>query len=365
MTRSTRNAGSILSSVVAVASLCTATSTIASAPEFVCGVDNPEDLVALPGSPWIIASGLGDRFFQNGRLHLIDTVTRHATTADLHLSADLVAQPPYEQCPGPPTGQFSAHGINLSRNAAGTSTLFVVNHGGRESIEVFRLTPTSAEPRIDWIGCILAPHDTNPNAVAARADGSVVMSTSVDGPLPIVKTADGFRLKEGVRLEDLRGAIYVWSPSGGWSKVLGSELAVNNGIELSNDGKWAYEVSTGDKSVTYMPLDPSYGKSRTIPLEFFPDNIRWTSDGQLAVAGSVGTTFERIDACNRTNDPHCGLDYRIVLIDPRTLAVTRFYDGKGTREFGMATTALKTESALWIGAARGTCVANVKLPWRQ
>src|SRR5688572_18967055 len=36
---------------------------------FVCGQSGPEDLVAVPGTPWIIASAYG----ADGGIHLIDT----------------------------------------------------------------------------------------------------------------------------------------------------------------------------------------------------------------------------------------------------------------------------------------------------
>ena len=47
----------------------------AAAPAFetLCGADNVEDMVPILGTHWIIGSGMGDRYFQGGGLHLIDT----------------------------------------------------------------------------------------------------------------------------------------------------------------------------------------------------------------------------------------------------------------------------------------------------
>lgn len=341
------------------APFCLATMSKAAGPDLLCGVENVEDMIALPGDRWIIGSGMGDKMFEHGGLYLIDQKRNAVHKAALILSGTMIAQAPYDQCPAPPGDKFSAQGLGLTRNADGTSTLYVVNHGGRESVEVFRVTTAGAAPRLDWIGCVAAPVNTNPNAVSPRADGSFVMSTALDGELP-VEVVDGvLALKKGVKMTDLRGAVYLWSRAKGWAKIPGSELPLNNGVELSKDGKWVYAVSWPDASVTRLPVDPAAGKARKVNLDFFPDNIRWTYDGKLAAAGQINTTPEQVDACNRTNDPHCAIDYRAAEIDPRTLAVKRLYDGKGTTQFGMATTALKTKQALWLGAARTQCVAKV------
>ena len=331
----------------------------AAGPRLLCGVENVEDMVALPDSHWIIGSGMGDRMFQHGGLHLIDESRDRVSKAALTLSGPLVARAPYDQCPGPPGDAFSAQGLGIRPHGDGTSTLYVVNHGGRESIEVFRVAKGRAAPRFDWIGCVLAPANSNPNAVSPRADGSFVMSTAIDGELPVEVADGGLRLKKGVKMTDLKGAVYQWSRAGGWAKIPGSELPLNNGVELSKDGKWVYAVSWPDASVTRLPVDPADGKASKVKLDFYPDNIRWTYDGRIAAAGQFNTTPERVDACNRTNDPHCAIDYRAAAIDPRTMTVKRLYEGKGTFRFGMATTALKTSHGLWLSAARSQCVAKV------
>jgi hypothetical protein len=40
--------------------------------ELICGVEHVEDMVQLPGTPWIVGSGIGGHFFQSGGLHLIN-----------------------------------------------------------------------------------------------------------------------------------------------------------------------------------------------------------------------------------------------------------------------------------------------------
>src|SRR5262249_32288204 len=102
---------------------------------FVCGAQHPEDLAHVPNTPWLIASGFSD----GAGLKLIDT--RNDT---LRLwftgSPEQIARDSglYPDCAAPPAPAiFNAHGINLRPAGQGTYTLYVVNHGGRESIEIF------------------------------------------------------------------------------------------------------------------------------------------------------------------------------------------------------------------------------------
>ena len=43
---------------------------------FICGIQNPEDLVPIPNSRWMFASGMAD----GSGLHLIDTSAKRAST---------------------------------------------------------------------------------------------------------------------------------------------------------------------------------------------------------------------------------------------------------------------------------------------
>src|ERR1700755_1387832 len=97
---------------------------------FVCGAQHPEDLAHIPGTPWLIASG----FSEGAGLKLVDTRTgtlsRWYTGAPDQIPPDKKSFP---DCPSPPDAAvFNAHGINLKQQ-----TLYVVNHGGRESVEIF------------------------------------------------------------------------------------------------------------------------------------------------------------------------------------------------------------------------------------
>ena len=82
--------------------------------QFVCGLVGPEDLVEVPNSNWIIASGDA----APGAITLVDTRTRNVTP--LYPSATMKQQldaKTYDTCPGPIDPQekdkFRAHGLAL------------------------------------------------------------------------------------------------------------------------------------------------------------------------------------------------------------------------------------------------------------
>lgn len=338
--------------------------------QLICGFENVEDMVALPDSPWIIGSGIGDGYFQQGALHLFHRDTATGKKVVLDIAGDTVARAPYDQCPAPPDQMaFSAHGLGLAADGDGSYNLFVVNHGGRESIEVFAVTPTGDEPRFEWIGCIISPPNAQANAVTPRKDGGVVMSASYAGEIPVPDFAEIARNGMKVSEQDMAaareamkyGAVFTWTREAGWKKVPGSELLGNNGIELSADERWAFVNSWPGSSMTYMPLEPGLGEPKEVRLGFHPDNIRYGSDGQLVAAGhTVGE--DEVAACVMANDPHCAIDYRLASIDPETLAVKQLFDGTGTRHFGVATVGLRVEDSLWIGSVRSDCIARVAVP---
>src|SRR5215510_6654161 len=71
--------------------------------QWVCGQQTPEDLVALPGGKWVLASV----YQGSGGINLIEVGTRKSTTAFPATGAKLEPDKKiYPDCPGPPTGAF-------------------------------------------------------------------------------------------------------------------------------------------------------------------------------------------------------------------------------------------------------------------
>ena len=120
---------------------------------FVCGPLNSEDLVSVPGTAWIVASGMdGGAAGSHGGLHLVDS--RDKSWKPLFPGEKPQVRwdkATYGDCPSPPDlAKFSAHGLNLRSGDNGADTLYVVNHGGREFDRDFCARPqrSRAECRV-------------------------------------------------------------------------------------------------------------------------------------------------------------------------------------------------------------------------
>src|SRR5262245_66383292 len=83
---------------------------------FICGLQKPEDLVLIPGTQWLIASGMDP----GSGLHLIDTRAKRAQPL---YAADTPARPDknrFASCPGPlDPRQAILHGLSLRPAPAG------------------------------------------------------------------------------------------------------------------------------------------------------------------------------------------------------------------------------------------------------
>jgi len=223
---------------------------------------------------------------------------------------------------------------------------------------------TDGEPAVTWTGCVLTPETAASNSVAARSDGSLVMSASGASDTPMPSFAEIAELtKAGKEMPPMspKGAVFTWSRADGWKRVPGSELEGNNGIELSRDGKWVWNNSWPGASVTHLPLDQTLGEKREVNLPFKPDNIRWSHDGKLVATGHLASA-EKVAQCVMGGDAKaCAIDYMAAEIDPDSYEVTEIFHGKGTEKFGTATITLKTARNLWIGSVSSKCIGRVGL----
>ena len=78
--------------------------------EFLCGPVNPEDLISVPQSPWVIVSSMEDE----GHLYLADTRDHTATVLfPTETSRPQQDATTYGDCSGSPTAQFRPHGLSL------------------------------------------------------------------------------------------------------------------------------------------------------------------------------------------------------------------------------------------------------------
>ena len=312
--------------------------------QYLCGMANVEDMVLAPGGKWIVASSMTSADAPVGHLYAIDAAARTFKAIAPVLSHR--AQPVYAGCPGPPDlSRFAPHGLGL-RPGAGRSTLYVVNHGGREAIEVFWLTSGAGGPALRWVGCALLPDKGSGNGVAPLAGGGFVASKFEEAgdPKAFDKMAAG----------ETTGAVYAWAPGRGFRKLPMSDLSGANGVEASKDGRWILVNAWPEGKVVRFAVD---GSSRPVSVatDFLPDNLRQAPDGEIFVAGQA-SDMKTLLSCKEPRCPHA---WAVSRLDPETMTLTPVVRIPGTDAFSDATSALQVGQDLWIGTYRGDRVAVV------
>ena len=304
---------------------------------FICEQLGPEDLAVVPGSDWVISSGMT----ANGAIRLINL--KDKTTSVLFPSAALkerLDKRTYGSCPGPidpaERERFRAHGLYLRSGRNQVHTLFVVHHGNRESIEVFEFDARVKAPTLTWTGCAVAPDPIGLNSVVGLEDGGFI--TTNFQPRGGDAAARG-RMMAG----ENNGELWEWHSDSGWKKVPGSEAAGPNGIEISSDGTWLYVGGWGSQSVMRLSRGQTPPKREAVNVGFRVDNVRWAPDGTLLAAGQGGTA--------PTQTSH------VVRVDPNTLKVEELVRDPYNDAFGFGTVAVQIGRELWVGSVRGDRIA--------
>jgi len=326
-----------------------ATATAACAPgaavQFICGQRNVEDLVQVPGTDWIIGSGLAvTNQAGSGGMIMID---RKAHTAVRLPAPQGKARAPFTACSSPPpVANFSAHGMNIRLNGRGKAVLYVVSHGDREAIEVFDVANTRGAPSVTWAGCVMAPAGAQLNSVAALADGRLIASdyshTVLPGQPPLVAPNTG--------------AVYLWKPGGTFEKLPGTDLPRANGIEVTPDGKYFFVAVTGTSAIMRYELADTTKTPWSKVLPWRTDNVRWGPDGKLLLAGPGADP-----GCTPTPQARCPMVIGVGALDPATLTVTDVKRGPAEPAFQGLSSALIVGNELWLGSYMSDKVAYATL----
>jgi hypothetical protein len=312
---------------------------------FICGLQNPEDLVVVPGTRWLVTSGMAP----GAGLTLVDTQAKAVRTLYGPDTATARAdRARFPNCPGPlDPRQAVLHGLALRPAASGRYTVYATNHGGRESIEVFELSVGSGGaagvPSVTWIGCVQLPPKLAANSVAAFSDGTLVATVLI---LPGRTFEDAFAGRN-------TGIVLQWTPgTPAFVELKGTELVANNGIDTSPDDREFYVASTPTRRVyAFSRAKPGAGPLRFAQLkDFGPDNVRWTADGRLITAGLIDDE----PACGgRPKDEQgirCPMGYAVATIDPKTMTATEIARGPRTPSFTGTAMAAVVGNELWLGS---------------
>ena len=323
--------------------------------DYLSGVDQVEDIIQIPGSPWVIASSVPvDLASFGGGIYGIDSTDD--TVEFLWPGDDPQSKwdrTTYADCPGsPPLDTVATHGINIREGADGLHTLYVINHG-REAVEVFELDDSQDAPLITWIGCVPTQPDVRANGIAPirTTPHDFVLTNIVDpnaGPDIFDKMFEG----------EVTGDVRVWASVSGWSTVPNSGLSAPNGIETSEDGRTAYVAEWTGRRVVALSLS-GVGEKTAAPVSFLPDNLRWSETGSLLTTGQDITEFATLN-CGAEVD--CPTGYSVVEIEPDTMEPDTMQVSllfTDSSDFALATVAAPVGDEIWVGSLKGDRIARI------
>lgn len=341
----------------------------------ICGPQNPEDLVPIPGTRWLIASGMK----AGAGIKLVDTA---AKTAQPFYTGQPAQQRPdkklFPNCPAPPdTATFNAHGLYLRRaREPGLYRLYAVSHGALESIQVFTIEVKGSQPSLTWTGCVPMPEgnkaypNLGPQAAASRVAANSVAAYSDGTIIATVPQRPGTTNLQRLRGEPT-GDVVEWKPGADSFRVLpGTQLAGNNGIEISLDEKEFYVVSFGAHTIAaFSRQDTRKALRQTVAPGFMPDNLRWSGD-RLIAAGPMydepacgGTRLAVVDNPLLTS---CHRGFVIAQLDPQKMAWTILAYAEPNPAVSVVATGVIVHDSqgdtLWIGSAAADAIAYRPLP---
>jgi hypothetical protein len=319
----------------------------------VCGLHRPEDVLAIPGTSWLVVSG----FAPGAGLHFVDARRRTVVRAYQGLPSQVdpdTARSPHCTAPVDPA-LFNARGLSLRELAGERFELLVVNHGGREAIEVFELRIRSDAPQLRWRGCLPMPDGQVANSVAAFRDGTV---------LATVLTRPGTTIADFVEGRDT-GAVWQWDPvAAAFQEMPGTRLPGNNGLEVDPDGRRFYVVAFGWHAVAVFDRSHGQGPIQVITApDFMPDNLHW-SGGRLLLAGmrydepACGGTRKVIDG---VADPMlCHRGWVVGELHTDRLRISTVAYGRPAPGFNGVSAAAQVDGELWLGSFQSDRLAIIR-----
>ena len=136
-------------------------------------------------------------------------------------------------CPGAPGEALIPHGISLSKRADASRTLqlYVVNHGGRQSMEMFESQARGAEWELAWHGCFVSRSRT---ITMSRRWPMAALSQRI--PRLSERRAITSNLLGG----QATGYVVRWSADKGEVELPGTRIGYPNGVVVPLDERYMY-----------------------------------------------------------------------------------------------------------------------------
>jgi sugar lactone lactonase YvrE len=302
-----------------------------------CGIRQPEDLERTPDGKFLIATqylNQGRGGATGGGLVLFDLAKNTAVKMSETAQPDKSWGDP--ACPGPIGDALVSHGSSLAKRADGKWALYVVNHATRQSIEMYELKQSADSWTLVWHGCEIAKHEYND--VAILPDGGF-LGTYPSG------LAGGTPAQPG----GPTGYVARWTPGKGESEAPNTRMRGPNGVVVSADGRYMFVNEFSARRVRRFEVRDG-SEAGVADVDFLPDNLTWTDQGKLLVAGVKGV---------RTLD-----GFGVAEIDPSNMKARPVFDSATVDPLiSGVSVAFKVDDAIYLGAFLGDRI--VKIPYSQ
>ena len=310
----------------------------------VCGMQTPEDIAALDDGRHLLLAHFGGMIGGQGSLSLFDTQTERIKPLfpSPSVAVDTAAATWGDaDCKLPNPEKFSPHGTHLHRLAGGALRYLVVNHGERETIEMFEVLETGAATQLQWRGCLEPAADTFMNDVVGLSSGDVIYTRMFHnaGIAEMLLSLIGFNT----------GDLWRWNKQTGPRLLPGTTANQPNGLEISPDERhvfanmyvtqelWKVEVDTGE-IVGVAPVANA-------------DNSAWGTDGRLWVTTHTAPLSDMI-ACAGNQEVACGASFAVIAVDPDTMVSETVFAHAGP-PMGAATVAVPQAGRVYMGSFVG------------
>ena len=326
-----------------------------------CNYQNPEDLAVLPDGRHILVSEFGaivplSPTNVQGNLSLLDTTDGRKKNLEIEMSDNVWGDPECQR----DSMVLSPHGIDINERLDGSYQLAIVNHMPTETIELFELREIKDAWSLTWRGCVNAPVHGYFNDVALSSNGSFYVSQMYDKNISLFMLAVLDNTKEDT------GYVYHWRRQNGFERLVNTDGAFPNGVELSDDENNLFiNYAFGNKTSKYNLMSNSIEAS--FSMNGIPDNITVDGDyiwvGAQDHSGLDSLIYCGVFAKDVFEDPminQCPLPFAAYQLRQSDLSLVNSYKYSNT-VMGTATVALSLNGQLYIGTYHGDRIASVEL----
>lgn len=318
--------------------------------QVVNGVNSVEDLVEINAN-WVIGSSFSINAAPTG-LYLFNTQHPQADYLDWNSVQVKPDKTHFPSCPGAPDfSKLSTHGLDYYQQA---QMLYVVNHGGRESIEAFKVdTQHQDKPALSWVGCVIGPKNAYLDAVAGIENNQLVIS-SLWNPLDAEKEQ---KLKEGKAV----GGLYNWSAEKGFVEIKGTEkLSGPNGVLATRDGKTIYIAAWSGKYIAKITQQNGTTHITKAAVSYHPDNLRWSPDKKSIYSGGQDASIPELFACLGDAGAVCpNIQLQLDKLDPVAMKTTTLIPAGTYQGLTAGTGAIKVGNNYWLSTFKNTEIGIV------